>query len=164
MEVRKCALNSFKGRFQGWRGEGKSLSRDRAVVWVDTITCSFLQVVTQAELCLRKCSCVAMGGQARGRALVRAWSPDLGSEGGKNTWISVPPTSQPEPVDQVVNLALMSALQGLSSPLLLLQILLPAPPFILNGSSLPECALSHPWKCVCLPAIPPSALSKCCHP
>ena len=82
MEVRSCALNSLKGGFQGWRGEGRSLSGDRAVVWVDTITCSFLQVVTQAELCLRKRSCVAVGGWARGRALVRAWSPDLGSEGG----------------------------------------------------------------------------------
>jgi len=171
MEVRSCALNSLKGGFQGWRGEGRSLSGDRAVVWVDTITCSFLQVVTQAELCLRKRSCVAVGGWARGRALVRAWSPDLGSEGGENTWISAAPTSQLEPVDQVVNLTVMSALQGLSSPLLLLQLLLPAPPFTLNGSSLPECLLSHPWKYVCLPAIPAASdlhplwlLSMCCHP
>lgn len=129
--MRSCALNSLKGRFQGWRGEGRSLSRDRAVVWVDTITCSFFQVVAQAELCLRKLSCVAVGGRARGRALVWAWSPDFGSECGKNTWISTPPTSQPEPVDQVVNLAVMSALQGLFSPLLLLQLLLPSSPSLL---------------------------------
>lgn len=97
-----------------------------------------------------------------------AWVQTLAVSVGKTPGF-LAATSQPEPVDQVVNLAVMSATQGPLLPTSASAASSSLFPFTLNGSSLPVSPLPSLEVCLftchsCLPRIcTRRLLGKCCH-